>query len=943
MSGSLTGKIGKVLIFLVLLCVMSAIGLWQFRIPLIEFAARSYLEEQGLQSVELKVGQFEPDRLQIDRFAVAPAVETENIQLDFSLLDLLSGELDRVIVGKATLDLSDLEHPLFQWGRRLADSTGEDQVSAKPSEKLPFVTIDQFRVTEQNDQRDVSIRGSLLITPDEEIKLQSLIDATFYADAGSYSVQKARLNMTGNLANLTAEVTLQDAILKGDDTAPVFKPLLVKGSGTLVNTEAQFEFTVLTEAEERLVDIQGAADLDAMEGKVAYRVKNLSFSPKGLQPSHILPSLSNLPEFAGDLNLEGEVVFRKEYAKTSGINILTGLKIKHEVLEIDIGEFRTAFAFDTNFTGLTNNVNFDANLIDLKSKISDHKFYSSHVKFKAVGPNVEDLAFETSTDISSADPNPLFPKLDILASGFLNKGNLDFSGTLKGLKDQLLVEYNGDVETSTGAGKATFHLRPLQLGQKGISLATLSSKLKGLNLKEEGLVSMDVSGSWGADFEPVISLSANLDKGYAETSETVLSGARLSVSANDVTYKKPFKLMLQDISADVATAGQNAAVGANRLDLSVKEGWQSATLSPAALSVTPSKDGYWKPKTDIKASGLVGLGQLDLTGEISTDPTGKLIDFNLIQKAGSKKITAKAILAPQQFSELKLTLSDLLNHPPDDLTLNGGIAGQIEATIEGEKITGNALLELVDLDVAQSGMQMEGINGRFQIREFFPLQTEPNQQLTADRIIAGIPINKPMLNFQIITEGEDPVLKIDRLVMSLFGGGAEIRDGTINPFQDVNELELALTSLSLEELVALGDFDDVEVSGRLKGIIPIRFDGNKIIVANGALESEGPGVLKVRSEEARQALASGGSQTKLLFDILENFNYKELSLKINKPESGEDLVALHAEGSNPEVEDSRPVILNVNLSTNLDRIFNTLLEGYLLSEEALRATLRNRN
>jgi dicarboxylate transporter DctA-like protein len=109
------------------------------------------------------------------------------------------------------------------------------------------------------------------------------------------------------------------------------------------------------------------------------------------------------------------------------------------------------------------------------------------------------------------------------------------------------------------------------------------------------------------------------------------------------------------------------------------------------------------------------------------------------------------------------------------------------------------------------------------------------------------------------------------------------------------------------------------------------------------LEAEGPGTLTVRSEAARQALSSGGAQTKLLFDILENFNYAELSLAISKPASGEDVVTLHTKGANPDVENNRPVILNVNLSTNLDRIFNTLLDGYRLSEKALRATLRGRD
>ena len=115
-----------------------------------------------------------------------------------------------------------------------------------------------------------------------------------------------------------------------------------------------------------------------------------------------------------------------------------------------------------------------------------------------------------------------------------------------------------------------------------------------------------------------------------------------------------------------------------------------------------------------------------------------------------------------------------------------------------------------------------------------------------------------------------------------------------------------------------------------------------LIVDEALLAADGPGVLKMTSEAARRALEGGGDQAMLFLDILENFQYSDLSIEITKTQSGEDTVKLHAEGANPDVENSRPVVLNINLTTSLDKIFNTLLEGYLLSEKALRATVDGR-
>jgi len=210
-------------------------------------------------------------------------------------------------------------------------------------------------------------------------------------------------------------------------------------------------------------------------------------------------------------------------------------------------------------------------------------------------------------------------------------------------------------------------------------------------------------------------------------------------------------------------------------------------------------------------------------------------------------------------------------------------------------------------------------------------------------MFVGVPLGKSEITFRLKQTEAAPMLLLDRVLIEMFQGAAEIKDDVIDLASEQNTLEMKLYRLSLKELMALGEFEDVNATGALSGVIPLNFNGETLFIDEAVLAAEEPGVLQITSEQARQALSSGGSQTKLLFDILENFKYSNLSLRINKPETGEDVITLHAEGGNPNVENNRPVILNVNLSTNFDKIFNTVLEGYRLSEKALRATVRNRN
>lgn len=111
------------------------------------------------------------------------------------------------------------------------------------------------------------------------------------------------------------------------------------------------------------------------------------------------------------------------------------------------------------------------------------------------------------------------------------------------------------------------------------------------------------------------------------------------------------------------------------------------------------------------------------------------------------------------------------------------------------------------------------------------------------------------------------------------------------------------------------------------------------MIDKGELKTALPGVLKVRSQQVRDALAGGGEQVALLLDVLEDFHYDRLALSVNKTVDGGDTVTLSTSGNNPAVKDGHPFVLNINLSTNLDKLTRALLEGYRLSEGALRTTL----
>lgn len=175
----------------------------------------------------------------------------------------------------------------------------------------------------------------------------------------------------------------------------------------------------------------------------------------------------------------------------------------------------------------------------------------------------------------------------------------------------------------------------------------------------------------------------------------------------------------------------------------------------------------------------------------------------------------------------------------------------------------------------------------------------------------------------------------------IMGGTAHIDETVFETDTDKHDVVLNLKKIELGRLFRLIALDGLSGTGQLSGQLPIRLKGQEINVQDGLLESVGGGTLHFESQKARQALAGAGEQVELLLNVLTNFHYERLSLRINQRAGQNAILNLKIEGKNPEVMNARPFNLNINLEANLDRILGTVLEGYRLSDRAIRATVGN--
>ena len=127
-------------------------------------------------------------------------------------------------------------------------------------------------------------------------------------------------------------------------------------------------------------------------------------------------------------------------------------------------------------------------------------------------------------------------------------------------------------------------------------------------------------------------------------------------------------------------------------------------------------------------------------------------------------------------------------------------------------------------------------------------------------------------------------------------------------------LNLKVTKASIPKLMQDFTGEYVKGTGTISGSFPLIIgqDG-KITVGKGTLIADEPGQLSMPPE----AIPGEGAQMQLTRDILQQFDYKLLSLSTEQDAKKGLAILLRLEGNNPKVENGRPVILNIRLTGDL--------------------------
>lgn len=233
--------------------------------------------------------------------------------------------------------------------------------------------------------------------------------------------------------------------------------------------------------------------------------------------------------------------------------------------------------------------------------------------------------------------------------------------------------------------------------------------------------------------------------------------------------------------------------------------------------------------------------------------------------------------------------------------------------------------------------QTRGVRGEIALASLVPLRTAGPQRLE----IAAVDLDALVLERGAATfdlPGDD-TFRLIQAEFPWFGGVIGAYDAALDLVQGEATVALQARNVDLGAFLAFLKIDGLAGEGVVEGELPIRFDGARAFVEDGALRAVGQGVIRY-SGAASEAAATRNDQARLAFDALREFSFETLRADVNGPLDGDLLIGLYFEGTSAIAINNQivnePVVAPFIYRVNVEAPILSLLQSAAISAEAER-------
>ncbi|MEQ9642910.1 MAG: YdbH domain-containing protein [Alphaproteobacteria bacterium] len=279
--------------------------------------------------------------------------------------------------------------------------------------------------------------------------------------------------------------------------------------------------------------------------------------------------------------------------------------------------------------------------------------------------------------------------------------------------------------------------------------------------------------------------------------------------------------------------------------------------------------------------------------------------------------------------------------PTQLLPLLRGLVTSVEGLLDirakaawgGDELTSEATVEATAIGAQTPLAVLEGLNGKVAFTSLVPPQTAPRQTITLARLDIGLPLIDGEAEITLRPDGK---LDLHKLGWPWAGGRIHLADEVIDPLADTIAATLRVDDVDLAELARLLENENVDITGRIGGTIPVEIKGDSVFIRDARLASIDGGTIRYVSQGAEAIMDKGGAGSELLIQALKDFRYDKLIATLNGETTGNLDLALQLRGANPELYDGYPFELNFAVGGALVEMLRQGLAGYRIPDNIVR-------
>ena len=240
--------------------------------------------------------------------------------------------------------------------------------------------------------------------------------------------------------------------------------------------------------------------------------------------------------------------------------------------------------------------------------------------------------------------------------------------------------------------------------------------------------------------------------------------------------------------------------------------------------------------------------------------------------------------------------------------------------------------KIINMNLGTAPGPLTGMNMELSMDSVLPLVSRGRQRITVASFDPGIPLKDGVIDFELIDDG-----------VKIYDAKWPLGDGffSLDPFvwsygTDENRLTMRLSDVELGQFLESMGNDSIQATGKLQGTFPIVISGVNLRVEKGEIGVKDGGVIRFRPAEADGSPPESFTQDEALNilrtkdqarygslarDVLREFNYQELSVKVDGALDGEVELGTVFTGSNSKVLNGQPFEFDINV---IGELFNII-------------------